>query len=161
MGTNGQRRPSRSPRSQRSRSADVDSLKKYTERRVELRRHTETVEPLNPVRWMPMIKIESLKKLPQEIFKFGGDSNSKSSETSLSNEGGGAGRRWLPPTPRRITPFKRPPMSRQREIETRGGVPARSYSSEVPDNRRDKSTELRRHTDCGETIIMSRGVRSF
>lgn len=137
----------------------MDSLKKYTERRVELRRHTELVEPSNnPVRWMPIIKMDSLRKLPQEIFKFG-QQEGKSSETSLSNNEGG--RRWLPPTPRRITPFKRPPMSRQREIEARGGVPARSYSSEVPDARRDKSTELRRHTDCEETIIMSRNVREF
>ncbi|KAJ8673428.1 hypothetical protein QAD02_004690 [Eretmocerus hayati] len=44
------RRMSRSPRNQRSRSADIDCLKKYTERRVELRRHTEAGETS---RWIP------------------------------------------------------------------------------------------------------------
>ncbi|XP_053985040.1 uncharacterized protein LOC128879683, partial [Hylaeus volcanicus] len=68
----GQRRPSRSPRSQRSRSADVDCLKKYTERRVEERRHTEIPDTskLDPSRWIPLPKTISriqpaTKKSPQ------------------------------------------------------------------------------------------------
>ncbi|XP_076289825.1 uncharacterized protein LOC143213655 [Lasioglossum baleicum] len=58
LGTTGQRRPSRSPRSQRSRSADVDCLKKYTERRVEERRHTDVADTskLDPSRWIPLTK---------------------------------------------------------------------------------------------------------
>ncbi|XP_043255148.1 uncharacterized protein LOC122398943 [Colletes gigas] len=62
----GQRRPSRSPRSQRSRSADVDCLKKYTERRVEERRHTEIPDTskLDPSRWIPLPKTIA-KKSPQ------------------------------------------------------------------------------------------------
>lgn len=63
MGTSGQRRPSRSPRSQRSRSADVDSLKKYTERRVEERRHTDVPDAnkLDPSRWIPLPKTIAVK----------------------------------------------------------------------------------------------------
>ncbi|XP_033332146.2 uncharacterized protein LOC117223763 [Megalopta genalis] len=58
LGTTGQRRPSRSPRNQRSRSADVDCLKKYTERRVEDRRHTDVADTskLDPSRWIPLTK---------------------------------------------------------------------------------------------------------
>ena len=52
-----QRRPSRSPRNQRSRSADVDCLKKYIEKRVEVRRHTEAGEVS---RWIPLSKRTSL-----------------------------------------------------------------------------------------------------
>ncbi|CAB0041015.1 unnamed protein product [Trichogramma brassicae] len=51
------RRPSRSPRNQRSRSADVDCLKKYMEKRVEVRRHTEAGEVS---RWIPLSKRTSL-----------------------------------------------------------------------------------------------------
>lgn len=56
MGISGLRRGSRSPRSQRSRSADVDCLKKYSERRIEDRRHTEVADP-NKVeysKWDPL-----------------------------------------------------------------------------------------------------------
>ncbi|KAI4503760.1 hypothetical protein M0802_001163, partial [Mischocyttarus mexicanus] len=58
VGISGQRRPSRSPRSQRSRSADVDCLKKYTERRIEGRRHTEVTDTskLDTSRWIPLAK---------------------------------------------------------------------------------------------------------
>uniref|UniRef100_A0ABD2X5V3 Uncharacterized protein n=1 Tax=Trichogramma kaykai TaxID=54128 RepID=A0ABD2X5V3_9HYME len=54
---NQSRRPSRSPRNQRSRSADVDCLKKYMEKRVEVRRHTEAGEVS---RWIPLSKRTSL-----------------------------------------------------------------------------------------------------
>ena len=63
LGTDQQsRRPSRSPRNQRSRSADVDCLKKYTAgRKFEQRRHTEAGEVS---RWIPLSKSSMRSTLP-------------------------------------------------------------------------------------------------
>ncbi|XP_066596674.1 uncharacterized protein, partial [Prorops nasuta] len=98
---NGQRRPSRSPRSQRSRSADVDCLKKYTERRVEERRHTEAGDGsrLDPSRWVPLPKsitrIQGKKVIP--VLKDAKRHNTSGEGSSKVVDS----YKWLPGEPRR------------------------------------------------------------
>ncbi|XP_050462102.1 uncharacterized protein LOC126857055 [Cataglyphis hispanica] len=142
---NGQRRPSRSPRSQRSRSADVDCLKKYTERRVEDRRHTEITDTskLDTSRWMPLPRyVPRGQQSPGAIKRSSRDERQESIDemavmtTSAENRSS------------RIDP----------EIVGRS-QPAtlRSYSTDVTATRgMEKSiVEQRRHTDCSDPRVIA------
>lgn len=163
----GQRRPSRSPRSQRSRSADVDCLKKYTERRVEERRHTEIgdTSKLDPSRWIPLpknaIRAQAVgKKSPpttttaatmtkdDEKRRQGTDVGT---ETSNEIAKAGPAARASPSRVDEETSSKSqeekseslsPPLGRQSA--------GRSLSTDVSHIKIEKRTEERRHTECSD-----------
>ncbi|XP_078037863.1 uncharacterized protein LOC144470504, partial [Augochlora pura] len=111
LGTTGQRRPSRSPRNQRSRSADVDCLKKYTERRVEDRRHTDVADTskLDPSRWIPLTKNMSRsqpttsKKSPQSSRD---DEKRRSVTMNIEETINEILRTSAVPVPKKLTPTK-------------------------------------------------------
>ena len=84
------RRPSRSPRSQRSRSADVDCLKKYVERRVEVRRHTEAGETS---RWIPLGKGAARASIPTKDHSLAYASALARARGSPAAAGSGPGHR--------------------------------------------------------------------
>ncbi|XP_011706094.1 PREDICTED: uncharacterized protein LOC105461296 [Wasmannia auropunctata] len=146
---NGQlRRPSRSPRSQRSRSADVDCLKKYTERRVEERRHTEIgdTSKLDTSKWAPLPK-----NVPRGAQQGGAIKRLSRDERHESVDESAAGaEKW---------PTRSPPSTESRTSriapEVVVGRPqhaVRSHSTDVTALKRpEKSiTEQRRHTDCSD-----------
>ena len=147
----GQRRPSRSPRSQRSRSADVDCLKKYTERRVEERRLTETSDPnrLDSSKWIPLSK--NVNRLRSSTRSHSG--------VPIRNDGRDLepGRakidstRWLPVVNRKVSPENIRRKSHEK-IENVNYVklPAgRSLSNESTFSRRDSYHRERRNTEFG------------
>lgn len=131
---NGQlRRPSRSPRSQRSRSADVDCLKKYTERRVEERRHTEISDAskLDTSKWIPLPKNVPRGQQSGATKRLSRDERQESiDEAGTENRSS------------RIGP----------EVIDRPQHAVRSHSTDVTALKRpEKSiTEQRRHTDCSD-----------
>ncbi|XP_029164287.1 uncharacterized protein LOC114935589 [Nylanderia fulva] len=132
-----QRRPSRSPRSQRSRSADVDCLKKYTERRVEDRRHTEITDSskLDTTRWMPLPRyVPRGLQSPGAIKRASRDERQESIDETTTTS---AENRYA-----RIEP----------ESVGRSQPSSRSYSTDVTATRHiEKSiVEQRRHTDCSD-----------
>ncbi|XP_012535784.1 uncharacterized protein LOC105836356 [Monomorium pharaonis] len=145
---NGQlRRPSRSPRSQRSRSADVDCLKKYTERRVEERRHTEITDTskLDTTRWMPLPKnVPRGQQLgPAAAKRPSRDDQQESVDESTTGQ-----------TEKRLA------KSSSTENRPSAGRPQhaiRSHSTDVTTIRKpEKSiTEQRRHTDCSDPRIIA------
>lgn len=136
MDNNGQlRRPSRSPRSQRSRSADVDCLKKYTERRVEERRHTEISDAskLDTSKWMPLPKNVPRGQQSGATKRPSRDERQESiDEATAGTENRSS----------RVGP----------EVTGRPQHAVRSYSTDVTALKRpEKSiTEQRRHTDCSD-----------
>ncbi|XP_018397140.1 PREDICTED: uncharacterized protein LOC108775309 [Cyphomyrmex costatus] len=144
---NGQlRRPSRSPRSQRSRSADVDCLKKYTERRVEERRHTEISDTtkLDTSKWMPLPKNVPRGQQSGAIKRLSRDERQESIDESAEDA-----EKW---------PTKPPSSIDNRssrlvpEVVGRPHYTVRSHSTDVTSLKRpEKSiTEQRRHTDCSD-----------
>ncbi|XP_014478677.1 PREDICTED: uncharacterized protein LOC106746526 [Dinoponera quadriceps] len=147
-GNSGLRRPSRSPRSQRSRSADVDCLKKYTERRVEERRHTEIsdVGKLDISKWTPLPR-----NLPRGQQTSPGSSKRLSRDERDIAEDEPDVERW--PAKPNVSEDHRPSVVR---IEPELLVPrppgSRSHSADVTALRgHDKrSIEQRRHTDCSD-----------
>lgn len=159
LGT-GQRRPSRSPRSQRSRSADVDCLKKYTERRVEERRHTEIADTskLDPSRWIPLPKNitriqPALKKSPQpsrdEEKRRSVSSEPEEIVTNISgktNEG----------TAKKLSPTKEEEWTKGSEGRknetpiTYRQTAGRSHSADVTHTKKEKLVEERRNTECSD-----------
>ncbi|OAD53305.1 hypothetical protein WN48_10469 [Eufriesea mexicana] len=160
MGT-GQRRPSRSPRSQRSRSADVDCLKKYTERRVEERRHTEIPDTskLDPSRWIPLPKNitriqPALKKSPQSARdeekrrSVSGEPEEIITDSGKANAG----------TPKKLSPTKEEETTKgPDEGKSDTSSPAtsrqtggRSHSADVSHIKKEKLVEERRHTECSD-----------
>ncbi|CAK9808081.1 hypothetical protein ANTPLA_LOCUS5625 [Anthophora plagiata] len=163
MGT-GQRRPSRSPRSQRSRSADVDCLKKYTERRVEERRHTEIPDTskIDPSRWIPLprniTRIQpALKKSPQTSR----DEEKRRSVSSDPEEIREADNDVKPiaGTPKKLSPTKEEEATKVPEEEKKDTAtsPAtyrqtagRSHSTDVGHIKKEKLIEERRHTECSD-----------
>ncbi|XP_070160221.1 nuclear speckle splicing regulatory protein 1 [Polyergus mexicanus] len=133
-----QRRPSRSPRSQRSRSADVDCLKKYTERRVEDRRHTEISDTskLDTSRWMPLPRyVPRDQQSPGTVKRWSRDERQESIDETAAMTTSAENRSS------RIEP----------EIVDRSQA-VRSYSTDVTATRgMEKSIiEQRRHTDCSD-----------
>ena len=160
MGTS-QRRPSRSPRSQRSRSADVDCLKKYTERRVEERRHTEIPDAskLDPSRWIPLPKNitriqPALKKSPQPSR----DEEKRRSVSGEAEETGATDSKGNVGAPKKLSPTK------EEETTTKGAeaeekndtspasyrqTAGRSHSADVSHLKKEKLEE-RRHTECSD-----------
>ncbi|KAL0118624.1 hypothetical protein PUN28_009356 [Cardiocondyla obscurior] len=145
---NGQlRRPSRSPRSQRSRSADVDCLKKYTERRVEERRNTEITDTskLDTSKWMPLPRNVPRGQQPGPTVKR----PSRDERQESVDEPAGI-EKW--PT-RTILSSAENRFSRiEPENVGRPQYNVRSHSTDVTALRRpEKSiTEQRRHTDCSD-----------
>ncbi|XP_018317784.1 trichohyalin [Mycetomoellerius zeteki] len=144
---NGQlRRPSRSPRSQRSRSADVDCLKKYTERRVEERRHTEISDTskLDTSKWMPLPKNVPRGQQSGTTKRLSRDERQESIDESAEDA-----EKW---------PTKPPSSTDNRfsrllpEVIDRPQYTVRSYSTDMTVLKRpEKSiTEQRRHTDCSD-----------
>ncbi|XP_012233573.1 trichohyalin-like [Linepithema humile] len=141
-GNSGQRRPSRSPRSQRSRSADVDCLKKYTERRVEERRHTEIgdTNKLDTTRWMP---------LPRNVprgHQSGAKRPSRDERQESVDETTAVGEKRSPPCENR---FPRNEL----EAADRPQLAGRSHSTDVTALKsveKRSITEQRRHTDCSD-----------
>ena len=144
---NGQlRRPSRSPRSQRSRSADVDCLKKYTERRVEERRHTEISDTskLDTSKWMPLPKNVPRGQQSGVTKRLSRDERQESIYESAEDA-----EKW---------PTKSPSSTNNRssrlvpEVVGRSHYTMRSHSTDVTILKRpEKSiTEQRRHTDCSD-----------
>lgn len=154
MGDNGQQIPSRTPRSQRSRSADVDCLKKYTERRVEERRHTEISDTskLDTTRWMPLAK--NTPRGQQSTV-----SNRKSSrderQTNINESITDNGRR-LSSKSISSTIEQEQSSSREAAIVYRQ-ITARSHSADVtPIIKGEKRIiEERRHTDCNDPRIIA------
>lgn len=158
MGT-GQRRPSRSPRSQRSRSADVDCLKKYTERRVEERRHTEFTDSskLDPSRWIPLPRNMSRgqlggKKPPQPSR----DEEKRRSTGEADEESVTEATRLISSTPKRASPKDEEQKGAGEEKNDSRASPAafrqtagRSYSTDVSHVKIEKLEE-RRHTECSD-----------
>ncbi|XP_029046075.1 serine/threonine-protein kinase PRP4 homolog [Osmia bicornis bicornis] len=165
MGT-GQRRPSRSPRSQRSRSADVDCLKKYTERRVEERRHTEVADTskLDPSRWIPLPKTitrvqPALKKSPQSSSK---DEEKRRSVSCEPDEN-------MLETPnvvviKKLSPTKEEETTTKEAEEKNNGTTSsstirstagRSHSTDVGRVKNEKLIEERRHTECSDPRMIA------
>ncbi|XP_043582947.1 muscle M-line assembly protein unc-89-like [Bombus pyrosoma] len=159
LGT-GQRRPSRSPRSQRSRSADVDCLKKYTERRVEERRHTEIPDAskLDPSKWVPLPKnitrIQPALKKAQQSSRDEEKRRSVSSETEESI----ADSTTDMATPKKLSPTKEEETTKGAEEKKNDtSSPAsyrqtagRSHSADVSHLKKEKLVEERRHTECSD-----------
>ncbi|XP_017875372.2 protein IWS1 homolog, partial [Ceratina calcarata] len=152
LGT-GQRRPSRSPRSQRSRSADVDCLKKYTERRVEERRHTEIPDTskLDPTRWIPLPK--NITRVQPASKKSPQTSKDEEKRRSLSDE----------PEEKTSTPKKLPATKEEDGAKDQDGknetpspatyrqAAGRSHSADVGRAKKEKLTEERRNTECSDS----------
>ncbi|XP_031831336.1 uncharacterized protein LOC116426484 [Nomia melanderi] len=175
LGTTGQRRPSRSPRSQRSRSADVDCLKKYTERRVEERRHTDIVDTskLDPSRWIPLTKNMSRstpttsKKSPQSAR----DDEKRRSVTVDIEEAFNDILKPTVPTPKKLTPTKEEDATKGAEEKedaststtattTPGNRTATGRSHSAADvvhhAKNEKLVEERRHTEADPRMIATR-----
>ncbi|KAL6258115.1 hypothetical protein P5V15_010032 [Pogonomyrmex californicus] len=141
------RRPSRSPRSQRSRSADVDCLKKYTERRVEERRHTEISDTskLDTSRWMPLPK-----NVPRGQQSGMAKRPSRGERQESIDEAGEESEKW-PVKPTSPTSAENRPSRVEREVIGRSQHTVRSHSTDVTALRKEKGiTEQRRHTDCSD-----------
>lgn len=66
----GQRRLSRSPRSQRTRTADVDCLRKYAERKFEERKLAEACDfnKLDSSRWIPLARDDNRPQSSTRIY---------------------------------------------------------------------------------------------
>ncbi|XP_011142422.1 uncharacterized protein LOC105184972 [Harpegnathos saltator] len=153
-GNSGLRRPSRSPRSQRSRSADVDCLKKYTERRVEERRHTEISDAskLDTSKWAPLPR-----NLPRGQQASPGSSKrpSRDERQDSVDESATAIERWPGKLANSAT-SEDPRSSVARTLDPELIAPrqpgSRSHSTDVTALRaHDKrSIEQRRHTDCSD-----------
>ncbi|XP_015186153.1 PREDICTED: uncharacterized protein LOC107071566 isoform X1 [Polistes dominula] len=172
MGSSGQRRPSRSPRSQRSRSADVDCLKKYTERRIEGRRHTDVTDTtkLDTSRWIPLAKNisrgqTSFKKTSQSQVSTK-DEDKRRYDNSSSSPKNNDSIKWQQTSSAKIThneDDRKSNPQNEREIAEKNKfygkqVAARSRSTDVPTFKKEKFTEERRHTDCGDIRIASRWI---
>ncbi|XP_076666403.1 uncharacterized protein LOC143367995 [Andrena cerasifolii] len=163
LGT-GQRRPSRSPRSQRSRSADVDCLKKYTERRVEERRHTEVPDTskLDPSRWIPLPKTitraqPATKKPPQPSR----DEEKRRSVSVSTEEIAAEGRKTSIGTPKKLSPTVEE-EAKVDEEKSDAPPPAahrtatgRSHSADVSHVKSEKHAEERRHTECSDSRMIA------
>ncbi|XP_011352055.1 uncharacterized protein LOC105287890 [Ooceraea biroi] len=145
----GQRRPSRSPRSQRSRSADVDCLKKYTERRVEERRHTEITDTskLDTSRWMPLPR--NLPRGQQSATKRPSRDERQESINEPTTLGGDKRRSVAKPTS--TVPTENRPSKVESEIAGHSAA-RRSHSADVTalKSTEERTTEQRRNTDCGD-----------
>lgn len=154
VGNSGLRRPSRSPRSQRSRSADVDCLKKYTERRVEERRYTEISDAskLDTSKWTPLPR-----NLPrgQQVSPGSSKRLSRDERQDSVEESATGIERW-PANPSLAETSSEDPRSSVVRIDHELTVPrppgTRSHSTDVTALRgHDKrSIEQRRHTDCSD-----------
>ncbi|XP_032675088.1 trichohyalin-like [Odontomachus brunneus] len=154
VGNSGLRRPSRSPRSQRSRSADVDCLKKYTERRVEERRYTEISDAskLDTSKWMPLPR-----NLPrgQQMSPSSNKRPSRDERQDSVEESATGIERW-PAKPNSADTSSEDLRSSVIRIDHELTVPrppgTRSHSTDVTALRgHDKrSIEQRRHTDCSD-----------
>nr|XP_050861921.1 uncharacterized protein LOC127069188 [Vespula vulgaris] len=169
----GQRRPSRSPRSQRSRSADVDCLKKYTERRIEGRRHTDVADTskLDTSRWIPLAKNvsrgqTSLKKTAQ-VSKDEDKGRYESSSNTVRSDS----IKWQQTSSSKISEEvdeRKRNLPNERKVEEveeeekakfhGRQAAARSRSTDVTIFKKEKYTEERRHTDCGDIRISSRWI---
>ncbi|KAI4479285.1 hypothetical protein M0804_011070 [Polistes exclamans] len=172
-GSSGQRRPSRSPRSQRSRSADVDCLKKYTERRIEGRRHTDVTDTtkLDTSRWIPLAKNisrgqTSFKKIAQAQISTK-DEEKRGYDNLPINSKNNDSIKWQQTSSPKINhneeDRKTNNVQNQKELEDKNKfygrqVAARSRSTDVPTFKKDKFTEERRHTDCGDIRFSSRWI---
>ncbi|XP_012271992.1 uncharacterized protein LOC105695216 [Orussus abietinus] len=155
-GTPGQRRPSRSPRSQRSRSADVDCLKKYAERRVEERRHTEIADTtkLDPSKWIPLPRSISKSQNPNRKQSSQAQSQEETEDPKADSS------RWIPILSRKISPkqerrdSREAPEKQERPVSKQ--LAARSQSTDVNYCRKpERCIEERRHTDFGEGMDMN------
>lgn len=147
----GQRRPSRSPRSQRSRSTDVDCLKKYTERQVEERRLTETRDPnqLDSSKWIPLSK--NVNRLRSSSRNYSG--------VPIRNDGRDLnfGRvkidssRWLPVINRKVCPenIRRTSHAQIEDVKYVKLPASRSLSNESTFSRIDNYHRERRNTEFG------------
>ncbi|KAK2589297.1 hypothetical protein KPH14_007848 [Odynerus spinipes] len=164
----GQRRPSRSPRSQRSRSADVDCLRKYTERRIEGRRHTDVSDTskLDTSRWIPLPRnvsrgqTSSSSKKPAQLSR---DEDKRRYESPVNSQSDPI--KWQQTSPAKISheaeDRKRGmvPSEKEEEVKFYAKQPAaRSRSTDVTSFKKEKYTEERRHTDCGDIRISSRWI---
>ncbi|XP_057330481.1 uncharacterized protein LOC130670886 [Microplitis mediator] len=142
----GQRRPSRSPRSQRSRSADVDRLRKYAERIGE-RRNTEGADSskLNPSRWLP--RSRSSSRSPSAERKSQAEKLSPAANDKLDPA-------WPEPaSPKKLSPNVECRRMPSFEEETRViKTTCRSMSSDV--DSRDRRID-RRNTEVGHEKILS------
>ncbi|RLU19219.1 hypothetical protein DMN91_007776 [Ooceraea biroi] len=134
---------------QRSRSADVDCLKKYTERRVEERRHTEITDTskLDTSRWMPLPR--NLPRGQQSATKRPSRDERQESINEPTTLGGDKRRSVAKPTS--TVPTENRPSKVESEIAGHSAA-RRSHSADVTalKSTEERTTEQRRNTDCGD-----------
>ncbi|XP_033228915.1 uncharacterized protein LOC117180526 [Belonocnema kinseyi] len=150
LGT-GQRRPSRSPRSPRSRFTDVDCLKKYTERLVEERRLTEISDPnqLDSSKWIPLSKnVNQLRfSSPNHSgFPIRNDGRDLDLERVRIDS-----TRWMPVSNRKVCPENMQRSSHAQVEDTKyvKSPVGRSLSNESNFSRIDNYHRERRNTEFG------------
>lgn len=135
-------------------------MKKYTERRVEERRHTEIPDTskLDPSKWVPLPKnitrIQPALKKAQQSSRDEEKRRSVSSETeeSIADSTTDMG------TPKKLSPTKEEETTKGAEEKKNDtSSPAsyrqtagRSHSADVSHLKKEKLVEERRHTECSD-----------
>lgn len=143
-------------------------MKKYTERRVEERRHTEVADTskLDPSRWIPLPKTitrvqPALKKSPQSSSKDEEKRRSvscESDENLLEKPPSAVVIKKLSPTKEEETP-----TTKGAEEENNGttsssvvrSTAGRSHSTDVGRVKNEKLIEERRHTECSDPRMIA------
>ena len=142
----------------------MDCLKKYTERRVEERRHTEIPDTskLDPSRWIPLPRTitraqPATKKPPQSSR----DEEKRRSVSVETEEIAAEGRKTSIGTPKKLSPTVEeeakgdeeksdaPPPAKHRTTT------GRSHSADVSHVKSEKHAEERRHTECSDSRMIA------
>ena len=143
----GQRRFSRSPRSQRSRSGDVDCLKKYIERRVEERRLTQFGEYniSDSLEWIPLSKNYNQFESSTRNYHRIEESDLEPGRARIDST------KWLPVLNRKVCPenIRRRSQEKIEEVRFTKQPAGRSLSSDSAFLRRDRFFQERRNTEFG------------
>lgn len=128
-------------------------MKKYTERRVEERRHTEIPDAskLDPSRWIPLPK--NITRIQPALKKSPQPSRDEEKRRSVPGEAEDAA------TAKKLSPTKEEETTRGAEAEEKDDIsqPAsyrqtagRSHSADVSHLMKEKLIEERRHTECSD-----------